>query len=63
MGAPKQWQKSALANLAAAHLAVIAENGELPMLDEIIDMPLNALPVLTTSHRDCETRMVDRLKV
>ena len=55
-----EWQKSARSTLAAVHLA---ETGEVPMLEEIIDMPLDALPMLALGHRDYERRMVDRLKL
>ena len=50
-------------SLAAAHLDVTAETGELRSLDEIIDTPLSSIPQLPTNHRDYERRMVDRLKV
>jgi hypothetical protein len=49
--------------LAAAHLAVTAETGELRALDEIIDTPLSFIPELPPIHRDYERRRVDRLKV
>ena len=58
-----EWQKSARSTLAAVHLAVTAETGDVPMLEEIIDMPLDALPMLAMGHRDYERRMVDRLKL
>ena len=58
-----EWKKSALASLAAAHLAVTAETGELRSLDEIIDTPLSSIPQLPPTHRDYERRMVDRMKV
>ena len=58
-----EWKKSALASLAAAHLAVTAETGELRSLDEIIDTPLSSIPQLPSGHRDYERRMVDRMKV
>ena len=58
-----EWQKSARSTLAAAHLAVTAETGEVPMLEEIIDMHIGALPMLAITHRDYERRMVDRLNV
>ena len=35
-----EWQKSARSTLAAVHLAVTAETGEVPMLEEIIDIHL-----------------------
>ena len=50
-----EWKKSALAALAAAHLAVTAETGELRSLDEIIDTPLSSIPQLPLTHRDYET--------
>ena len=49
--------------LAAAHLAVTAETGELRALDEIIDTPLSSIPELPPTLRDYERRMVDRRKV
>ena len=52
-----------MASLAAAHLAVTAETGELRALDKIIGIPLSSLPELPPIHRDYERRMVDRLKV
>ena len=58
-----EWQKSARLALAAVLLAVTAETGEVPMLEEIIDMPIGALPMLAIGHRDYERRTVDRLKV
>ena len=56
-----EWKQSAMASLAAAHLAVTAETGELRALDEIIDTPLSSLPELPRTHRDYERRMVDHL--
>ena len=52
-----------MASLAAAHLAVTAETGELRALDEVTDTPLSFLPELPPTHRDYERRMVGRLKV
>ena len=56
-----EWMKSAYASLAAARLAVTVETGNLLALEEIIDIPLNSLPMLAMGHRDYERRMVDRL--
>jgi hypothetical protein len=58
-----EWMKSAFAALAAARLAVTAETGDLLALEEIIDIPLSAMPMLAMGHRDFERRMVDRLKI
>ena len=58
-----EWMKSAFASLAAARLAVTAETGDLLALEEIIDIPLNSMPMLALGHRDYERRMVARLKI
>ena len=49
--------KSAFAALAAARLAVTAETGDLLALEEIIDIPLSSMPMLTIGHCDYERRI------
>ena len=41
-----EWMKSAFAAFAAARLAGIAETGELLALEEILDIPLDSMPML-----------------